>query len=287
MSQTILNDVSDTALWVAVYRARETERSDALFRDPLAAKLAGERGKQIEGKMSQSHYVEWSVVIRTHIIDAYISALIKEGLDTVVNIGAGLDTRPYRMNLPANLHWIEIDFPHMIELKSERLADEKPRCRLERISLDLSKEAERAQIFSKINSQGKNILAITEGVTPYLSNENVASLAKALRDQPNFRHFITDYNSPKLQKYLNSRRRQREMQNAPFIFNPPAWNEFYAEQGWRVREMRYIGEESEKLGRPAPHPWWVKLMFRTIVPAEKKVESHRMNGYALLEPVDQ
>jgi methyltransferase (TIGR00027 family) len=285
MSETILNDVSDTALWVAVYRARETERADALFRDPLAAKLAGERGQQIEGKMSHSHYVEWSVVIRTHIIDGYIESLIKEGLDTVVNIGAGLDTRPYRMNLPEGLRWIEIDFPHMIALKNERLAADKPGCRLERVGLDLSNEGERARILAKINSEGRNILAITEGVTPYLSNDDVASLAKALRAQPNFRHFITDYNSPKLQRYLNNPRRKKEMQNAPFIFNPPNWYEFYAKQGWRVREMKYIGVESEKLGRAAPHPWWVKLLFKTVVPTAEKLESMQMNGYALLEPI--
>lgn len=49
MSKTgpLVRDVSDTALWVAVYRARETERPDALFRDPYARRLAGARGEQI------------------------------------------------------------------------------------------------------------------------------------------------------------------------------------------------------------------------------------------------
>jgi hypothetical protein len=36
-------DVSDTALWIAAYRARETERAGALFHDPLAGRLAGDR----------------------------------------------------------------------------------------------------------------------------------------------------------------------------------------------------------------------------------------------------
>ncbi|HMC32560.1 MAG TPA: class I SAM-dependent methyltransferase [Candidatus Angelobacter sp.] len=46
-----LRNISDTALWVAIYRARETERPDALFRDPFARKLAGARGEQIAQEM--------------------------------------------------------------------------------------------------------------------------------------------------------------------------------------------------------------------------------------------
>ncbi len=40
-----IEDVSDTAFMVAIYRAIETKRADALFRDPLAAKLAGSHGE--------------------------------------------------------------------------------------------------------------------------------------------------------------------------------------------------------------------------------------------------
>ena len=45
--EPLFRDISDTALWAAVFRARETERDDALFRDPLAKRLAGTRGAQI------------------------------------------------------------------------------------------------------------------------------------------------------------------------------------------------------------------------------------------------
>ena len=42
-----LRHISDTALWVAVYRAQESERTDAVFRDPYASTLAGDRGTAI------------------------------------------------------------------------------------------------------------------------------------------------------------------------------------------------------------------------------------------------
>jgi hypothetical protein len=43
----MIENVSDTALWVAVYRAHETLRSDALFHDPFAERLAGSKGAAI------------------------------------------------------------------------------------------------------------------------------------------------------------------------------------------------------------------------------------------------
>ncbi len=47
MTDPAIQHISDTARWAAVYRARESERQNALFRDPFARRLAGERGEQI------------------------------------------------------------------------------------------------------------------------------------------------------------------------------------------------------------------------------------------------
>ncbi|MGC8595949.1 MAG: hypothetical protein ACP5MI_10155 [Candidatus Kryptoniota bacterium] len=46
-ADTLVENISDTAFWVAFYRAMETERSDAHFRDPYARLLAGNRGERI------------------------------------------------------------------------------------------------------------------------------------------------------------------------------------------------------------------------------------------------
>jgi O-methyltransferase involved in polyketide biosynthesis len=45
-----IESVSDTARWVAVYRAMETARPDAIFRDPCAEWLASEHGVRIVGR---------------------------------------------------------------------------------------------------------------------------------------------------------------------------------------------------------------------------------------------
>src|SRR5260370_29189611 len=101
-----IRNISDTARWVAVYRARETERTDAVFRDPFARRLAGERGEQIAASMSFAEKNSWPFVARTWLIDHVISNQIKLGTDMIVNLAAGLDARPFPLNLPRSLLWV-------------------------------------------------------------------------------------------------------------------------------------------------------------------------------------
>jgi len=84
MPDTVIENVSDTAFWIAHYRALESQRTDALSHDPLAGLLAGDRGKTIAAAMPRGSITAWSVVIRTCIIDDYIRSAINEGVDTVL-----------------------------------------------------------------------------------------------------------------------------------------------------------------------------------------------------------
>ena len=99
MSHTdpLIRNISDTALWSAVYRARETDRPDAVFRDPFARRLAGARGEQILDSMPASKRQAWAWVARTYLIDQFITEQVAEGVDMVVNLAAGVDARPYRL----------------------------------------------------------------------------------------------------------------------------------------------------------------------------------------------
>src|SRR6476646_8011594 len=97
---TNIRDISDTARWVAEYRARESERPAAAFRDPFARKLAGERGQQIMDALPRSAQHSWAYVARTFLFDQFVAEEVARGTDLIVNLAAGLDARPYRMALP-------------------------------------------------------------------------------------------------------------------------------------------------------------------------------------------
>ncbi len=215
MPHGVVENVSDTAFWVAYYRALETERPDALFRDPLAARLAGEHGRKIALSMPLSRVTAWTLAIRTVIIDDFIEKALEEGTDTIVNLGAGLDARPYRMPLPSSLLWIEADYAKMIAYKEERLANEMPRCRLERIKVDLSDDAQRRSLFAAIDARAEKILVLTEGVVPYLTNEQVAALAGDLHSLNHVCYWIAEYFSPDVVKFRERTGVQEKLKNAP------------------------------------------------------------------------
>src|SRR5215475_6737083 len=91
--------VSDTALWVAYFRARESQRPDALFRDPYAERLAGEHGFHLANTLVDGNKHEWAWVARTYLFDKFVSQEIQDGADLILNLAAGLDARPYRMDI--------------------------------------------------------------------------------------------------------------------------------------------------------------------------------------------
>lgn len=287
MPEPLIQDVSDTAFWIAHHRAQESESPDALFRDPLAARLAGERGRRIAEAMPAAPIIGWSVAIRTCIVDDYILAAVAEGVDTVLNLGAGLDTRPYRMNLPAWLRWIEADYPRIVDYKEALLINEKPRCRLERVRIDLADRPARREFFASVNAGSGRVLVLTEGVVPYLSVEEAAALADDLRALGRARYWVVDYFSPEATKYRRSQGMDSRMRNAPFRFEPGDWQGFFREHGWQARQSRYLVEEGEKLGRVMPVPWPVNLwwaFWSLFMPAQRRQALRRFAGYILLEP---
>ncbi len=190
------------------------------------------------------------------------------------------------MELPHSLRWIEIDYPHVIELKDMRLADETPRCRLERIALDLTDREARKAFLSRIMGQAEKILVLTEGVTPYLTETDVGDLADDLRKMDKVSYWIVDYFSPEALKH-GAKLRRRFMRNAPFRFTPKDWFAFFAAHGWKPSEVRYISEEADRLGRPIPLPLWLRLWVKIAGMLTSRARRERMRrfaAYVLLVP---
>ena len=62
-NDSAITHIADTALWVATYRAIESERPDALFHDALAGLLVGDRGRRIASAMPYSKAMAWALAI--------------------------------------------------------------------------------------------------------------------------------------------------------------------------------------------------------------------------------
>src|SRR6266436_3223559 len=111
----LVRNISDTALLAAIYRARETERPDPVFRDSFARRLAGERGDQIAKSMPFSERATWAWITRTYAYDEFIKQQVNEQVLMIANLAAGRGARPFGLHLPASLHWIGSALPRGLD----------------------------------------------------------------------------------------------------------------------------------------------------------------------------
>jgi len=279
-----IRDVSDTARWVAIYRAMETERPDALFRDPYARRLAGEKGEAIVRAMPNGRRYAWPMIVRTTVMDELILDRIRNhGADMVINLAAGLDARPWRLELPASLRWVDVDLPGILNYKTEALAGETPRCRYEAVTVDLRDAAARDALFERLGAEARRAVIVSEGLLIYLPAEAVTELAAALHRQHTFQWWIMDLASPALLKWME-KSWGKQMDNAPFRFAPAEGTGFFEPLGWREVEWRSTLEEARRLRREMRGAWIMRLAL-SLSSARKRAEMRRFSGYPMLERI--
>jgi len=279
-----IENVSDTARWVAVYRAMESARPDAIFRDPFAERLAGERGHQILDAMPKGRAFAWPMIVRTAVFDEIIlDAVQRRQADLVVNLAAGLDARPWRLPLPPSLHWVDVDLPAILNHKTDMLRDETPKCIYEAVTLDLREVQKRQTLFARLGTGSKRALVIAEGLLVYLAPEEVAALATDLHSQPSFQEWLIDLASPQLIKRM-SRTWGKNVAagGAPFRFAPEEGTEFFRPYGWREAVFRSTWEESQRLKRTMKGAWIWNLIGK-LSTKKGKEKFRRFSGYVLLE----
>jgi methyltransferase (TIGR00027 family) len=264
--EVLIHSIADTARWVAGYRAQETARPDALFRDPYAATLAGAEGDRMMRHLPTAAGAAWAFVLRTHLFDQEILAAVEDGVDLVVNLAAGLDARPYRLPLPESLTWIEIDLPEVLERKQAILSDAKPACRVERIPLDLSNLEARRACFAALGHRGRHALVFTEGLLIYLDEAQVGELARDLAAVDSFHRWVTDLASPGL--LLRVQRgfgKHLKDAGAPLKFGPAEGVEFFRPYGWRPVTVQSVFKAAAAAHRL---PFFLRLIALFPEPAK-------------------
>jgi methyltransferase (TIGR00027 family) len=184
--------VSDTALLVAAARAFETERPDGLIRDPFARRLTGARGMALVPQSTDLQgWMALGIGLRTRTVDdVLVETVASHGIRTVMILGAGLDTRPWRLDLPRELRWIEVDFPEILRYKTNLLAGETPKCRVEQMPADLNDAAQRQAVFTAAGSAPGLIL--TEGLLLYLPATTTEAIATEPAQLSGIRYWVVE-----------------------------------------------------------------------------------------------
>ena len=280
-----IRHVSDTAFWVAMYRAFESERPDALFHDPYARRMAGKRGQEIVRELPFGQSMAWSMIVRTVLMDEIILRCIAQGARTVVNLGAGLDTRAFRLALPSGLCWFDVDLPGIVAHRRGCLKGETPACKHTQIAADLSDAAALDEVLASARASGGPLLLITEGLLVYLAPEQVISLAQQLHAERLARWWVTDLVTPlSLMTVGVLWQSCLKAAKAPFQFAPDNSAEFFEPLGWHEAEFRSIWDESLRLDRSTPMAWWWSVFGKPAF-AGSHEGLRRMAGIALLERI--
>lgn len=222
----------------------------------------------------------WVMALRTTGIDRLIEMAIAAGADTVLNLGAGLDTRPYRLSLPKSLRWIEVDLEPIVQMKEARLGGEAARCQIERCAFDLANEAERRTFLKRSLVMSHRAIVLTEGLIPYLTPLQVSALAEELTAIPAVSWWIQDYMDGGFGR--GSWVARRRLRAAELHFFVDDWFQFFSVRNWYPERVITVEEEEQRTGRfcPLPFPWRAIPGFAR---RSKRLRHKRQHsGYVLL-----
>ena len=197
----------------------------------------------------------WAVVMRTFIIDQIITKAAQEGFDRVLNLGAGFDTRPYRLDLPPTLSWIDVDQEKVITTKRKQLDNVAPRVPLQFVTADLSDTGVRQGVLDKAAEGATKILVLSEGVMCYLPDSSARIFASQLHASPVVHTWVADFMSPAMLRYARSAWTSK-LVKAPFIFAVEDAGAYFRDLGWHEERWYSVADAGCAADRA---PWRVRL----------------------------
>jgi methyltransferase (TIGR00027 family) len=189
--------------------------------------------------------------VRTSLIDeAIVSRAGGEGVDTVLNLGSGFDTRPYRLPLAKSLRWFDVDLPSVIAHKAGVLSGASPCCYVELIALDLANRIARCALFRHIAESANKVLIVAEGLLGYMTAQQVGELAQDMHAQESFQRWIFDLASPLALALIGEGVGARHGDSGPTLrFAPEEGPDFFAPFGWAPVDYRSCFEAGHRLQR--------------------------------------
>lgn len=167
---------------MAAVRAIETQRPDRLIEDPLAALLAGEE-TIVQTTPTAKEYQDNGrpfVAVRTRFFDDFLMSHAGQKSQVVI-LGAGMDTRAFRLAWHPDTHLYELDQPEVLQYKESVLENHQALCHRHSLSVDLTQPWSTKLIAAGYQTNIPSIWLL-EGVLYYLHETNVHNLLKTISD---------------------------------------------------------------------------------------------------------
>ena len=181
-----------------------------------------------------------SVAVRTRYFDDAIENVLNEmPIRQVVLPAAGMDARSFRLDLPQDTSWYELDQPELITVKEQILGDvqARPRCQRHVVSVDLTSDWT-ATLLQAGMQPDRPTLWVVEGLLCYLTSEAVGALLDSITElsAPGSRLFVdvlgsmvVDRNLPWLRPWLEALEevgmgQQFGTDDPESLFEPRGWH---------------------------------------------------------------
>ncbi len=166
-------------------RAAESRRADRLFDDPYAeAFLAAEPGAfDLEQRTGAGVMASWGAVFSSHAVtrtrffDDYLLAATAGGIGQVVLLGAGLDTRAFRLPWPDGVRLFELDLPDVLAFKERVLVERSAVAGCERTAIAVDLRTDWAVPLRRAGlASAERTAWLAEGLLIYLSESEAVTL---------------------------------------------------------------------------------------------------------------
>ena len=173
----VANSHAFTARMCAASRWEESSRPDSLFDDPLAKKLAGDEG--LAQPMGS-----WIMTPRTRYADDYLRLHYGNGCRQLVLLGAGMDSRAFRMGGLDDLKVFEVDQRTIFDVKEPLVANDRPKVAARRVvATDFTARGAWARDLAAAGFDERTpTVWILEGLLMYLSMGDTTDLMRHIGD---------------------------------------------------------------------------------------------------------
>ena len=171
-----MKPVTKTAYYCCGIRMLDAQSAKPLVNDVYAEALMGEEGLTYFEPFRKHQNPNATNIARCFIFDGWVRDAIKARPDTtVILIGAGLDTKAFRIE---GGNWIELDEAGVIEYKNSKLPVSNCSNPLQRIAINFGEEHLRDKLapFTHLD----NVVFLIEGVLMYVTNNEKTELLKTL-----------------------------------------------------------------------------------------------------------
>lgn len=191
-----MNEVNRT-LFIPLYGKSEVSKKNIILKDPTAERIWQGETFPIRGK-SRSKWLCYNMAMRARVFDDRTDEMLRADRDALVlHIGCGLDSRCLRVKEPYS-NWIDADFPDVLAIRKKYFEENQ---NYHMLAIDASCPEQLAQL-----PEGRSAIVIMEGISMYLTNEQVNSFFRALEERFHELHILMDVYTEfgaKVSKYKN------------------------------------------------------------------------------------